>query len=242
MSIQQNKGEGEGKTDAEDKLSDKDVEGFLRANPDFFQEHTELLMDLKVPHPNTGSAVSLIEHQVELLRKQNSKIQKQLDELIQIARENDRLSKTMHQLVLSIMNAKNLNELLALLYNSLRSDFSADTVCIRFLAQPKSSKFSVNKEFSADIELMTKHFGRQLKEGKAICGRAKTEQKKILFEEQGGKIKSLAFIPLNFGNSFGMLAIGSFDEKRFHSGMGTLFLNQLGQIISKAAGKFIKTE
>jgi len=240
MSIQQNKGEGKG--DVEEKLSDKEVEEFLRANPDFFENHTQLLMDLKIPHPNTGSAVSLIEHQVELLRKQNTKIQKQLDELVQIARDNDRLSKNMHQLSLSLMGVKNLTEVLTLLYNNLRSDFSADTVCIRFLAQPKSAKLSSNKEFSANVGDMTKHFGRQLKEGKAICGRAKTEQKKILFEEQGSKVKSLAFIPLKFTNSVGFLAIGSFDEKRFHSGMGTLFLNQLGQIVSKTADRFLKSE
>ena len=96
MSIQQSEGE------LDEKLSDKEVEEFLRAHPDFFEKHSALLMDLKIPHPNTGSAVSLIEHQVELFRKQNSKTQKQLDELIQIARENDRLNKNMHQLTLSL--------------------------------------------------------------------------------------------------------------------------------------------
>lgn len=238
MSIQQSEGKG----DIEEKLSDKDVEEFLRAHPDFFENHSDLLMDLKIPHPNTGSAVSLIEHQVELFRKQNARIQKQLDELVQIARENDRLSKNMHQLTLSLMAAKNLNEVLTLLYNNLRTDFSADAVCIRILAQPKSAKLSSNREFSADTAVITKHFGRQIKEGKAICGRAKTEQKKILFEEQGSKVKSLAFIPLKFTGTVGMLAIGSYDEKRFHSGMGTLFLNQLGQIISKTIGRFLKSE
>lgn len=236
MSIQQTKGE------VDEKLSDKEVEEFLRAHPDFFEKHSELLMDLKIPHPNTGSAVSLIEHQVELFRKQNAKIQKQLDELIQIARENDRLNKNMHQLTLSLMAAKNLNEVLTLLYNNLRTDFSADAVCIRFLAQPRSSKLSDNMEFSGDVGLLTKQFGRQLKEGKAICGRAKTEQKKILFDEQGNKVKSLAFIPLRFNHSAGLLAIGSYDEKRFHSGMGTLFLNQLGEIVSKTVNRFLKAE
>lgn len=236
MSIQQSKGE------VDEKLSDKDVEEFLRAHPDFFEKHSDLLMDLKIPHPNTGSAVSLIEHQVELFRKQNTKVQKQLDELIQIARENDRLNKNMHQLTLSLMGAKNLNEVLTLLYNNLRSDFSADAVCIRFLAQPRSAKLTSNKEFSGDVGVLTKQFGRQLKDGKAICGRAKTEQKKILFEEQAGKVKSLAFIPLRFNHSAGLLAIGSYDEKRFHSGMGTLFLNQLGEIISKTVNRFLKAE
>lgn len=236
MSIQQSKGE------IDEKLSDKDVEEFLRAHPDFFEKHSDLLMDLKIPHPNTGSAVSLIEHQVELFRKQNTKTQKQLDELIQIARENDRLNKNMHHLTLSLMGAKNLNEVLTLLYNNLRTDFNADAVCIRFLAQPRSAKLNSNKEFSGDVGVLTKQFGRQLKEGKAICGRAKTEQKKILFEEQGSKVKSLAFVPLRFNHSAGLLAIGSYDEKRFHSGMGTLFLNQLGEIISKTVNRFLKAE
>ena len=236
MSIQQSKGE------IVDKLSDKDVEDYLREHPDFFENHTSLLMELKIPHPNTGSAVSLIEHQVEVLRQQNTKFKMQLDELVQIARENDRLSKNMHQLLLVLMEAKNINDIFALLYEKLRQDFSADTVCIRILAPPKNAKLRAAQEFAADPNLLLMHFGRQLKEGKAICGRTKTAQKKILFEDLADKVKSLAFIPLHFGSNYGLLAIGSYDEKRFHSGMGTLFLNQLGQIISKAIARYLKPE
>lgn len=236
MSIQQKKG------NVEDKLNEKDVEDFLRHNPEFFIEHPDLVSDLKVPHTNTGSAVSLIEHQVELLRQQNSKLQKRLDELVQIARENDRLSKNMHRLTVELMDCRNLADVFSQLQESLRKDFSADAICIRILAQPKSSELAGYKEFAANPAELTKHFGRQLKDGKAICGKAKTEQKKILFEDQGDKVASLAFIPLNFDSSVGLLAIGSFDEKRFHSGMGTLFLNQLRQVVSKSIARFLKAD
>jgi len=235
MSIQQKKG------NVEDKLTEKDVEDFLRHNPEFFIEHPGLVSDLKVPHTNTGSAVSLIEHQVELLRQQNNKLQKRLDELVQIARENDRLSKNMHRLTVELMDCRNLLDVFSQLQESLRKDFSADAICIRVLAQPKSSKLADRKEFAANPAELTKHFGRQIKDGKAICGKAKTEQKKILFEDQGDKVASLAFIPLEFEDSVGLLAIGSFDEKRFHSGMGTLFLNQLGQVVSKSIARFLKS-
>ncbi|WP_455366882.1 DUF484 family protein [Kaarinaea lacus] len=236
MSIQQKKG------NVEDKLSEKDVEDFLRHNPEFFIEHPALVSELKVPHPNTGSAVSLIEHQVELLRRQNNKLQKRLDDLVQIARDNDRLSKNMHRLTVELMDCRNLIDVFAQLNESLRKDFSADAICIRILAQPKSSKLAERKEFASNAAELTKHFGRQIKDGKAICGKAKTEQKKILFEDQGDKVASLAFIPLSFENSAGLLAIGSFDEKRFHSGMGTLFLNQLGKVVSKSIARFLKTD
>jgi len=236
MSIQQNKSE------IVDKLSDKDVEDYLREHPDFFENNTNLLMELRVPHPNTGSAVSLIEHQVEVLRQQNTKYKTQLDELVQIARENDRVNKNMHQLFLELMDIKNLGDIFVLLYEKLRKDFSADTVCIRILAPPKNAKLKMSQEFSADANVLLTHFGRQLKEGKAICGKTKTAQKKILFEDLADKVKSLAFIPLQLGNNYGLLAIGSYDEKRFNSGMGTLFLNQLGQIISKTIIRFLKPE
>ena len=239
MSIQQKKG------NVEDKLNEKDVEDFLRQNPDFFTNHPELVSELKVPHPNTGSAVSLIEHQVELLRQQNTKTQKRLDELVQIARENDRLSKNIHLLTMDLMGARNLIDVFSIIDESLRKDFSADAICVRILAQPKSAKLEGRKEFASDAAVaaeLTKHFGRQIKEGKAICGRAKTEQKKILFDEQGDKVASLAFIPLKFDKNVGLLAIGSFDEKHFHSGMGTLFLHQMGKVISKTISRFLKPE
>jgi uncharacterized protein len=239
MSIQQKKG------NVEDKLNEKDVEDFLRQNPDFFTNHPELVSELKVPHPNTGSAVSLIEHQVELLRQQNTKTQKRLDELVQIARENDRLSKNIHLLTMDLMGARNLIDVFSIIDESLRKDFSADAICVRILAQPKSAKLEGRKEFASEAAVaaeLTKHFGRQIKEGKAICGRAKTEQKKILFDEQGDKVASLAFIPLKFDKNVGLLAIGSFDEKHFHSGMGTLFLHQMGKVISKTISRFLKPE
>ena len=239
MSIQQKKG------NVEDKLNEKDVEDFLRQNPDFFTNHPELVSELKVPHPNTGSAVSLIEHQVELLRQQNTKTQKRLDELVQIARENDRLSKNIHLLTMDLMGARNLIDVFSIIDESLRKDFSADAICVRILAQPKSAKLEGRKEFASEAAVaaeLTKHFGRQIKEGKAICGRAKTEQKKILFDDQGDKVASLAFIPLKFDKNVGLLAIGSFDEKHFHSGMGTLFLHQMGKVISKTISRFLKPE
>jgi uncharacterized protein YigA (DUF484 family) len=236
MSIQQKKG------NVEDKLNEKDVEDFLRQNPEFFIDHPGLVSELKVPHPNTGSAVSLIEHQVQLLRQQNNKLQKRLDDLVQIARENDRLSKNMHRLTVELMDCRNLIDVFSQLDESLRKDFSADAICIRILAQPKNSKLAERKEFAANSAELTKHFGRQLKDGKAICGKAKVEQKKILFADQGDKVASLAFIPLSFENNAGLLAIGSFDEKRFHSGMGTLFLNQLGQVVSKSIARFLKSD
>jgi len=230
------------KGEVSEKLGEKEVEEYLRRHPDYFENHTRLLMELNVPHINTGNAISLIEYQVGLLRRQNGKLQKQLDDLLQIARDNDRLSKSIYQLTLGLMGARNLPDVFTLLNDSLRKDFAADATCIRILAQPKNTKFASRVEFAANAGELSQQFGRQLKDGKPICGRAKQEQKQYLFGEAAEKVASLAFVPLNLDDSVGFIAIGSYDEKRFHSGMGTLFLTQLGKVSSKTMVRFLKSE
>jgi uncharacterized protein YigA (DUF484 family) len=39
-----------------------------------------------------------------------------------------------------------------------------------------------------------------------------------------------------------LLAIGSFEDTRFHPGMGTVYLNQMSHLISKAVLRFIETK
>ena len=51
------------------QLPEQAVVDYLTAHPDFFTRHPQLLRDLSLPH-DSGNAVSLIERQVELLRKQ----------------------------------------------------------------------------------------------------------------------------------------------------------------------------
>src|SRR5687768_1938188 len=72
------------------------VEAYLKAHPDFFEHHPHILALMQLTHTGTGAAVSLIERQVGLLREQNRAIERKLLELVQIARENERLSRQLH--------------------------------------------------------------------------------------------------------------------------------------------------
>ena len=61
---------------------EKAVADYLRDNPDFFQNNTSLLATLQIPH-GCGSAVSLVEHQVRVLRDQNRQLKRKLMDLVQ---------------------------------------------------------------------------------------------------------------------------------------------------------------
>ena len=86
---------------------------------------------------------------------------------------------------------------------------------------------------------MNRLFEKNLKEGRPVCGRFKEVQRKYLFGNYADKIESLTLLPLGANSNIGLLAIGSHLEYRFRSGKGTVYLNQMSNIISKTFARFI---
>ena len=76
----------------DEELPEQAVHDYLAAHPNFFEGHANLLNSLQLPHA-AGGAVSLVERQVSVLRQKDLKLEKQLKELIGIARANDLLAQ-----------------------------------------------------------------------------------------------------------------------------------------------------
>ena len=55
-----------------------------------------------------------------------------------------------------------------------------------------------------------------------------------MFEHEAPDLAAAVMVPLIDGKRLGVLALGSLDKERFHTGMGTLFLGYLGELVSKA--------
>jgi len=222
-------------------LEEKTVADYLRDNPEFFHNNTSLLAALQIPHA-VGPAVSLVEHQVKVLRDQNSQLKRKLMDLVHVARDNNRLNERMHQMTLGLIKAGSLEALLDTLRDNLLGEFKADTVVIKLLGMPEAQA----RECDVDIfdpeagELV--HFESFLKSSRPQCGRFKQEQLQYLFGDQAQAIESVALIPLGIKPTLGLLAIGSREASRFHPGMGTLFLTHLGELTALLLSEHIATD
>jgi uncharacterized protein YigA (DUF484 family) len=220
-------------------LEEKTVADYLRDNPEFFQNNASLLASLEIPHA-CGPAVSLVEHQVKVLRDQNRQLKRKLMDLVHVARDNNRLNERMHQLTLGLINTGSLVALLDTLREHLQGEFKADTVNLRLAGIPEAQA----RECGVDIydpegpELA--HFESFLKSCRPQCGRFKTEQLRYLFGDQADAIESLALVPLGLKSNYGLLAIGSQDASRFHPGMGTLFLTHLGELTGLLLSRYLE--
>lgn len=214
-------------------LDEQAVADYLRQHTNFFENKSALLTDLRIPH-DAGGAVSLVERQIATLRDNNQRQQKQLDSLIEIARENDRLNERLHRLMLGVMACSDLAELLDLVARGLRDDFAADLVSIRILSTPQQQDISARAEFVEDQEAFRELFGTVLTSGKPYCGRLKIAQLVALFGEHADEVGSSALLPLGKRGAAGLLAICSYNESRFHTGADTAFLTRMGEVISSA--------
>jgi len=216
------------------------IERYLALNPDFFERHQQLLARMRLPHMRTGSTVSLVERQVEVLREQKSDADRRLAEFVAVARANDGLAERIHRFTRRLMRAPTAAAALAAIEASLREDFEAFN-CVLLLTAPLDSLRNVELEpfvrkLAAD-DANIRTFDALLATGKPRCGQVRDTQRDFLFGPEAASIGSVALVPLGDGGSLGLLALGSAERERFHPGMSTEFLKRMGEMITDALSR-----
>ncbi|KAA3629204.1 MAG: DUF484 family protein [Proteobacteria bacterium] len=211
-----------------EEISESLVAGYLARHPDFFANHPNLLSEIQLSH-NCGSAVSLIEHQVEALRAQNRQLRNKLMELVDVARDNDRTNERLHRLSVALLGSSGPEETVGTLNDSLREVFGADAVTLRIFGDPDNDTLGPYRVARDDLALVP--FVEFFRNPKPQCGRLKPAQLEYLFGDRAAEIKSAALIPLAADEPLGFLAVGSCDAERFLLAMGTIFLARLGELI-----------
>jgi uncharacterized protein YigA (DUF484 family) len=225
---------------ADEALFETSVKEYLQAHPDFFERHGALLDTLQLPHV-AGGAVSLVEHQVSRLRQKELKMQRQLRELIDVARDNDVLAAKIHRLTLQLLAASDLPACIRAVEEAMRSGFSADqSVLVHFGDPALFEDIDVGRFFRvvqrADETL--KPFSTFLAGNTPRCGQVRDSQREFLFRGDAEEIGSMALVPLGRKAEIGFLAIGSADAARFHPGMSIDFLARVGDLVAGALRRY----
>ena len=220
-------------------MSDKNVSlqevvaNYLRRHPDFLTEFPDVLEILHVNHAS-GVASSLIERQVEQLRKKNHELNRQLNRLVHVASENEQLMSRLHQLTLELMSINNRAAFFQQLGRSLLDDFKADILRICLFDKKIAAQAGEDVRWVDPQDENLKPFHTHLEKDHTICGRLNQEKLQFLFESKARWVQSTALVPLGKKGADGMMAIGSSDPARFYPGMGTLFLDLLADVISSS--------
>lgn len=221
------------KQDSPKPLDSDTVAAYLRLHPEFFIDHDELIPELRIPHQR-GDTVSLVERQVKLLRERNIEMRHRLSQLMDVARDNDRLFDKTRRLVLDLLDASSLEEVVSCVEDSLRREFQVPFVSlILFSDTPIPVGRSVS---SAEAH---QAIGGLLAGGKTICGVLREHELNFLFgSEDGAQVGSAAVVSISHQGLHGVLAIGSADPQHYKSSLGTLFLGYIAEVLARVAPGF----
>lgn len=217
-------------------LSEEEIADYLRAHPDFFERHDQLLLRLKLPHSRSGATVSLVERQVAVLRQRNDQLERKLKGLVEIAKQNDVVVGKIHVLALKLLGARSVAETLDTVETHLREDFAAErAVIVLFSDAPPAAavKGTFAKVFARD-DAELRPFSAFIKAGRTRCGRLRERQKEVLFGQDDEAAGSAAMLPLGSGGKLGFLVINNSDEGYFNPAKSTDFLDRLGELIGVA--------
>ena len=208
----------------------------MQGNPQFFEEHAELISHLVIPHPHGGRTISITERQMLSLRDKNKQLEGKMGELLQLGEENDTISEKMHRLGVAMIAAASFQSVLHTLNFHLRDDFAIPNVALRLWDRPEGAEelpefAGVSDELQVFAETLTQPY----------CGSTSGFETSSWFGGASKHVRSQALIAMrNGGGTIGMIALGSEDPQRFYAGMGTLYLERLGEMASAALARVLR--
>jgi uncharacterized protein len=209
-------------------MDPNEVAQFLKSNPQFFDQHPQLLESIYVPHPHGGRAIPLTERQIVTLREKLRVLEAKLGEFVRFGEDNDAIAEKVHRLSLALLGAKDFAATAHALYFHLREDFAVPHVALRVwgrsLLDGTLEGTAVQPELRDKAETM----------GAPQCGPAAGNPFLPLFREAEDHIRSIALVPLGQTRTMGVLALGSEDPQRFFAEMGTLYLRRIGELTAGA--------
>ena len=199
-------------------MKSEEVAQYLQDHPQFFEEYADLMSRMVIPHPHGGRTISITERQMLALRDKNRQLEGKMAELIQFGEENDVISERMHRLAVAIIAAGSFQSVIHTLNFHLRD------------AAELPEFAGVSEKLQAFAETLTQPY----------CGSTSGFETASWFGAGAAHVRSQGLIALrNGGGTIGMLALGSEDPQRFYSGMGTLYLERLGEMASGALARVL---
>ena len=217
-------------------LSENQVLNYLESNPDFFNRNEEALSRVVLGH-NSGDAASIIERQIKTLRNRNQKIDKQISEMISVAKLNEEIFNKIRALCTSMIDIETWQQLNETLATHFLTNFKADYI----LCNIEEGSPNLNLDHIKFEEI---RIGESFKtRTEPICLQLREEEMHDLFgsiHKKGQGTESVLLIPFGSRNRKGFLSVGSPDPLRFSNNMETMFANFISSLLGRVVHRLCK--
>ena len=211
-------------------ITEDDIADFLANTPDFFERHAQLLASVQLLSPDNHRSVSLQERQAQMLRDKIRALEMRIMDMIRHGNENMIITEKLQKWACELLQTPASERVPSALKN-IESRFQVPQVAVRL--------WGVADVFAdAPYALAVSDDVKQLAASLAspLVG-ATTDVEAVQWLQEPAQAASVALLPLRLHKTdapFGLLVLASPDAQRFHSGMGTDFLEHLAELCSAA--------
>jgi uncharacterized protein YigA (DUF484 family) len=212
-------------------LDSNTVADYLLNHPHFFEEHAEVLGQVRLSSPLGGRTLSLQERQMDVMRDKLKIMELRLAELIRIGQENDSITHKFQEWTRALLLARNDVDLPHTLTTGLQDVFKVPHATLRLWGVAEEY---AHTWFAAPVSEDSRLFSGSLTA--PFCG-SNNDFEAASWLEDAPSIQSVALVPLrreDTQEAFGLLVLGSPDASRFTSDMATDFLDNIGRTASAA--------
>lgn len=215
-------------------ITEDDIANFLANTPDFFERHAELLATVQLSNGLGSRAVSLQERQAGMLRDKIRGLESRVVEMIRHGQENVTIADKIQSWMLKLLMTTSARDLPETIAQEMQTLFAVPQVAIKVwqVAAPFS-----DSDFATGVSDDVRSFAASL--STPFCG-LNVGLEAVSWLPEPATAQSVALIALRSGaapQAFGLLVLASPDAERFTSGMGTDFLQQIGELASAALSR-----
>ena len=215
-------------------ITEDDIADFLANTPDFFERHAELLASVQLSSGHGNRAISLQERQAGLLREKIKGLETRVVDMIRHGQDNLVIAGKMQSWTRRLLQTAQARDLPDAIVQGLASEFQIPQSAIRVWGVDDAY---ADERFATGVSSDVQTFAASLTT--PYCG-ANAGFEAAGWLPDAAKAQSLALIPLRAGTDApvsGLLVLASPDAQRFHSGMGTEFLERLGELAGAALSR-----
>ena len=211
-------------------ITEGDIADFLANTPDFFERHAQLLASVHLMSPDNHRSVSLQERQAQMLRDKIRALEMRIMDMIRHGNENMIITEKLQKWACELLQTPAAERVPSALKN-IESRFQVPQVAVRLWGVADVFTDAAYAQAVADEVKQTVSTYSSPFVG------ASAGLDPVQWLQEPAQAASVALLPLRLSKDqapFGLLVLASPDAQRFHSGMGTDFLEHLAELCSAA--------
>ena len=211
-------------------ITEDDIADFLANTPDFFERHAQLLASVHLMSPDNHRSVSLQERQAQMLRDKIRALEMRIMDMIRHGNENMIITEKLQKWACELLQTPAAERVPSALKN-IESRFQVPQVAVRL--------WGVSDVFTdaAYAQAVADEVKQTVSTYSSPFVGASAGLDPVQWLQEPAQAASVALLPLRLSKDqapFGLLVLASPDAQRFHSGMGTDFLEHLAELCSAA--------